>query len=83
MRKTSVALCLLSALLIAPFPIFASSSWTDLPLRPGAKIIYVSSWLGDDVNDGLTPSTPKRTLAGTPAPTPARPRDTIPAHSAR
>jgi hypothetical protein len=56
----------------------AFANWTQLPLRDSAKIVYVSSSMGDDTNDGLTPATPKRTLTGTPAPTPTNPYNRIP-----
>jgi len=31
-------------------------------LRPDSRMVYVSSSLGSDTNDGLTPATPKKTL---------------------
>jgi hypothetical protein len=36
-------------------------------LRPDSRMVYVSSSLGSDTNDGLTPATPKKTLAAAAA----------------
>lgn len=36
--------------------------WTVLVPSPDTRFIYVSSTMGDDSNDGLTPQTPKRSL---------------------
>jgi hypothetical protein len=66
MRKTLLAVTPLFLLsLTSPA---TAAPWTDLPLRDGARIVYVSSTDGNDANDGLTPATAKRTMSGTPSP---------------
>jgi hypothetical protein len=44
--------------------LIAASATADPSIRPDSRLIYVSSTAGDDTNDGLSPATPKRTLAG-------------------
>jgi hypothetical protein len=40
-----------------------TDGWTTLTPSPDSRLIYVSSSAGNDANNGLSPSTPKRTLA--------------------
>jgi len=40
-----------------------SADWTDFSASGDARVVYVSSSGGDDANDGLSPVTPKRTIA--------------------
>jgi hypothetical protein len=39
------------------------AGWTTLTPSPDSRIVYVSSSVGDDNNDGLSESTPKQTIA--------------------
>jgi hypothetical protein len=39
-----------------------SEGWTNTPLHPSARTIYVSDSDGDDSYDGLTPLTPKKNI---------------------
>jgi hypothetical protein len=39
-----------------------SSGWTNLPLAAGARQVYVSTSSGNDSNDGLSPSTPVKSV---------------------
>lgn len=41
----------------------AFADWTELPLRPGARIIYVTSLSGDDRNDGFSTANAKKTVS--------------------
>jgi hypothetical protein len=41
----------------------AGSGWTTLTRSADTRAVFVSSSAGDDLHDGLTPTTPKRTLA--------------------
>src|SRR4051812_19526991 len=76
MRIASRTLAL--ATFVLPISASLFGGWTDLPLRAGAKNVYVSSSTGSDLNDGLTPLSAKRTLSGTAAPTPTNAFNRIP-----
>ncbi|MFI4893782.1 MAG: hypothetical protein ACIAQ0_10170 [Phycisphaerales bacterium JB058] len=39
-----------------------TEGWTDLSPAPESRVIYVSSTLGNDSNDGLSPAAPLRTI---------------------
>ncbi|MDA8018036.1 MAG: hypothetical protein MPN21_11370, partial [Thermoanaerobaculia bacterium] len=40
-----------------------ANGWTDLTPSPDSRLIYVSSSTGNDNNDGLSPGSPKETVA--------------------
>ena len=44
--------------------LIGASATADPSIRPDSRLIYVSSTAGDDANDGLSPASPKQTLAG-------------------
>lgn len=49
------------AMLLLSVPFYACADWTDLPLAPDARIVYVSA-AGRDTNSGLSESEPKATI---------------------
>ncbi|HYI12935.1 MAG TPA: hypothetical protein VEK57_28060 [Thermoanaerobaculia bacterium] len=75
--KTSLLSLAIGLMTLLSSPLQASA-WTDFPLASGARAVYVSSSEGHDANDGLTPATAKRTLTGTPSPTPTNPNAVLP-----
>jgi hypothetical protein len=75
--KNSILLFIIALFTVVSSPL-AAAPWTDFPLASGARAVYVSSSEGNDANDGLTLATPKRTMAGTPSPTPNNPNNVLP-----
>lgn len=45
----------------SPFPL-DPDGWSVITPSPDSRIVYVSSSMGSDSNDGLSPSTPKRSM---------------------
>ena len=41
----------------------SADGWTEITPSDDSLVVYVSSSLGDDANDGLSPEAPKRTIA--------------------
>jgi hypothetical protein len=61
MQTVGVAFIFLTVLGMAAPPAFAA--WTELPLGPSGRAVYVSSSQGDNANDGLSEASPKATIA--------------------
>jgi len=47
-------------------PVATTNGWSDLPVHPSARLVYVSA-SGSDSNDGLSEGAPKLTLAAAKA----------------
>lgn len=56
--------CAVVALLVGSLALVTGASADSPPVvRPDSRLVYASASSGNDANDGLTPATPKRTLA--------------------
>lgn len=67
----SARLCRLPQLLLSCVPVVATAAvtvdpygWTVITPSQDSRVVYVSSSEGSDANDGLSPETPKATIAG-------------------
>jgi hypothetical protein len=62
-KSKAIALVISALLLIVPIAPAQTAGWTPIQTSPDSRIIYVSSSLGNDLNSGFSPNSPKATIA--------------------